>query len=161
MSKATARHAWAFTPRFRAGASGWRSNPAIERIKEAVTEIKAADRKAPLLAAEGSVLFLRTVSSALRNVDSSSAAIGSAVNRAIEALVPIIAQAPAMVLPAGTGSAGARDGAMGYWPCLVESGGRTVRPHSHLRLVPVRTLRTERVDDPLAPLADYVDCSIM
>jgi hypothetical protein len=54
----------------------------------------AADRKAPLLAAEGSVLFLKTVSSALRNVDSSSGAIGSAVNRAIEALVPIITQAP-------------------------------------------------------------------
>ena len=95
MSKAVNKHAWAFSPRFRRGAFGWRSEPAITRIKEALTEIKAFNRKEPILAAEGAVLFLSKLSPALENIDSSSGAIGSAVNRAIEALVPIIAKAPA------------------------------------------------------------------
>ena len=46
-----------------------------------------------MLAAEGAVLFLEKVSPALQNVDSSSGAIGSAVNRAIADLVIIIARA--------------------------------------------------------------------
>ncbi|MBP6646482.1 MAG: hypothetical protein KA207_11535 [Burkholderiaceae bacterium] len=95
MSKAINKHAWAFSPRFRRGAFGWRSEPAIARIKEALAEIKAFNRKEPLLAAEGAVLFLTKLSPALENIDSSSGAIGNAVNRAIEALVPIIAKAPA------------------------------------------------------------------
>jgi len=95
MSKAASKHAWTFSPRFRRGAFGWRSEPAITRIKEALTEIKAFNRKEPMLAAEGAVLFLTKLSPALENIDSSSGAIGSAVNRAIEALVPIIAKSPA------------------------------------------------------------------
>jgi hypothetical protein len=42
---ATFKHAWAFAPRFRAGAFGWRSEPSITRIKEAVSEIKAVVKK--------------------------------------------------------------------------------------------------------------------
>lgn len=95
MSKAAGKHAWLFSPRFRRGAFGWRSEPAITRIKEAVSEIKAAVKKDPMLAAEGAILFLQKVSAALQNIDSSSGAIGTAVNRAIDALVPIIAKAPA------------------------------------------------------------------
>jgi hypothetical protein len=57
----------------------------------AVTEIKRAARTDPLLAADGAVLLLEKLSPALEQVDSSSDALGSAVNRAIEALVPIIA----------------------------------------------------------------------
>ena len=97
MSKAADKHAWAFAPRFRRGGFGWRSEPAIVRIKEAIAEIKAVSRKAPLLAAEGAVLFLQKLSPALENIDSSSGAIGTAVSRAIEALAPIIAKAPADV----------------------------------------------------------------
>jgi len=41
------------------------------------------------------VTFLERLSPALENVDSSSGAIGTAVNNAIAALVPIIADAPA------------------------------------------------------------------
>ncbi len=52
-------------------------------------------RKDPLLGAEGAVLFLEKVSPAIEQVDSSSGAIGTAVDRAIEALVAIIAAAPA------------------------------------------------------------------
>ena len=58
-------------------------------------EIRKVRRKDPVLAGEGAVLFLEKVSPALEHVDSSSEAIGNAVNRAIEALVPIIATAPA------------------------------------------------------------------
>jgi len=86
---------WGFKARFRRRAFGWRSQPAIKRIKEAVSEIRRAARSDELLAAEGAVVFLERLSPALENVDSSSGAIGTAVNNAIVALVPIIANAPA------------------------------------------------------------------
>jgi hypothetical protein len=63
-------------------------------VREAVGEITKVARKDPALAADGAVLFLERVSPALEQVDSSSGAIGSAVNRAIAALVPVIARAP-------------------------------------------------------------------
>jgi hypothetical protein len=89
------KHSWMFAPRFRAGAFGWRSEPAIVRIKEAVTEIKNVAKKDPILGAEGAILFLQKLSAAIQNIDGSSGAIGTAANRAIEALAPIIAKAPA------------------------------------------------------------------
>ena len=88
-------HRWTFRSRFRAGAFGWRSDLPIKRIKEAVAEIKKSARSDKIHGAEGAVVLLEKVSGALQHVDSSSGAIGAAVNRAIEALVPIIAQAPA------------------------------------------------------------------
>lgn len=88
-------HVWTFRSQFRAGAFGWRSDLPIKRIKEAVTEIKKAARKDKVLGAEGAVIFLEKVSGALAHVDSSSGAIGTAVNRAIDTLVPIVSQAPA------------------------------------------------------------------
>jgi len=45
-------------------------------------------------AGEGAVILLERLSPALTNIDSSSGAIGTAVNNAIEKLVPIIADAP-------------------------------------------------------------------
>lgn len=86
---------WSFRARFRRHAFGWRSQPAIKRIKEAVSEIKKAAHKDPLLGAEGAVLFFEKLSPAIEQVDSSSGAIGTAVNNAIDELVPIIAGAPA------------------------------------------------------------------
>ena len=83
-------HKWQFAPRFRRNAFGWKSAVPIQRIKEAVSEIKQVARKEPLLAAEGAVLFFEKLSPALMHVDSSSGALGTAVNRAIETLVPII-----------------------------------------------------------------------
>lgn len=88
-------HKWKFRPRFRRHAFGWRSQPAIQRVKEAVSEIRKVARKDKVLAAEGAVLFLEKVSPALEQVDSSSGAIGTAVGNAIAALVSIIATAPA------------------------------------------------------------------
>ena len=95
MSSRGADHKWQFKARFRRNAFGWRSQPAIQRIREAVSEIKKVARKDRLLAAEGAVVFLEKVSPALERVDSSSGAIGVAVNRAIANLVPITAGAPA------------------------------------------------------------------
>ena len=83
MSRASSKHVWTFASRFRRGAFGWRSDPAIVRIKEALAEIKAHSKKEPMLAAEGAVLFLSKLSPALENIDSSSGAIGTAANRTI------------------------------------------------------------------------------
>ncbi|WP_367185280.1 hypothetical protein [Rugamonas sp.] len=55
---------------------------------QALAEIKAVAKKEPVLAAEGAVLYLEKLAPAIEQVDSSSGSIGSAVNRAIEALVP-------------------------------------------------------------------------
>lgn len=88
-------HKWELKTRFRRHAFGWKSQPAIQRIKQAVSEIKKVARHDPVLAAEGAVLFLERVSPAIEHVDGSSGAIGTAVNRAIEDLVPILAEAPA------------------------------------------------------------------
>jgi tetratricopeptide (TPR) repeat protein len=89
------KHRWAFTARFRARAFGWRSQPAITRVKEAVAEIKKAARADPVLGAEGAVLFIERISPALEQVDSSSGAMGTAVSNALRDLVPIILQASA------------------------------------------------------------------
>ena len=86
---------WAFRARFRRNAFGWKSQPAIQRVREAVSEIKKVARRDPAHAAEGAVLLLERISPAIERVDSSSGAIGTAVNRAIDDLVAIIAQAPA------------------------------------------------------------------
>ena len=88
-------HKWTFRPRFRRQAFGWRSQTPIKRIKEAVSEIKKVARKDKILAAEGAIIFLEKLSPAIEQVDSSSGAIGTAVNNAIDALVPIIVSAPA------------------------------------------------------------------
>lgn len=91
----TRAYKWEFRARFRRRAFGWKSQPAIKRIKEAVSEIKKVSRRDDLLAAEGAVLFLEKISPALEQVDGSSGVIGTTVNKAIIALVPIIADASA------------------------------------------------------------------
>ena len=87
-------HTWEFKARFRRHSFGWKTQPAITRIKQAVAEIKKVAKKEPMLAAEGAIAFLERVSPALEQVDSSSGSIGTAVNNAIAELVPIIADAP-------------------------------------------------------------------
>jgi hypothetical protein len=92
---ASGTYKWEFKARFRRHAFGWKSQPAIVRIKQAIAEIKKVAKNDALLAAEGALLFLERVSPALEQVDSSSGSIGTAVNNAIAELVPIIANAPA------------------------------------------------------------------
>jgi hypothetical protein len=72
---------WQFAPRFRRNAFGWNLDTPIQRIKEALTEIKAVAKKEPLLAAEGAVLFLEKLAPAIEAIDSSTGGMGSAVNR--------------------------------------------------------------------------------
>ncbi len=91
----TEPHKWEFKARFRRHAFGWKSQPAITRIKQAVAEIKKVAKKDPVLAAEGAIAFLERVSPSLEHVDGSSGSIGTAVGNSIGELVPIIANAPA------------------------------------------------------------------
>lgn len=91
----TSGHAWRFKARFRRHTFGWKSQPAIDRLQEAVSEIRQVARTEPILAAEGAVALLERISPALENVDSSSVAIGTAVNHTIAELVPLLVAAPA------------------------------------------------------------------
>lgn len=92
---ASPAHRWEFKARFRRHAFGWKSQPAIQRIRQATSEIRKVARTDPVLAAEGAVTLIERLSPAIEHVDGSSGAIGSAVNRAIAQLVPLIARAPA------------------------------------------------------------------
>jgi hypothetical protein len=87
---------WIFPARFRAGAFGWKSSRlACQRLREAVSEIKKVAKKEPVLSAEGAVRLIEKLWPALEHVDSSSGALGSAVNRALEDLTSLIVKAPA------------------------------------------------------------------
>lgn len=87
-------HAWAFRSRLRRAGFGWNgSKLAIERIHEALAEIRAALKRDPAEAAEGAVLFLEKLSPALCQVDSSTGALGNATYAAVQELVPIIGKA--------------------------------------------------------------------
>lgn len=87
-------HAWAFRTRFRRSAFGWKgSKLAIERIHEAIAEIRAVARQEPASAAEGAVLLLERLSPALNQVDSSSGALGNATYATVQDLVPLISGA--------------------------------------------------------------------
>jgi hypothetical protein len=99
-------HRWEFKARFRRTAFGRRSQPAVQRVKEAVSEIKRVARRNPVLAGDGAVTLLERISPVLESVDSSSGSIGTAVHNAIEELVPIIGAAPADPRPARPGSNG-------------------------------------------------------
>ncbi|MBI5518306.1 MAG: hypothetical protein HY909_31330 [Deltaproteobacteria bacterium] len=91
----TDAHPWEFKARFRRNAFGWRSQPAVTRIRQAVAEIKKVARKSPLVGGEGAVTFLERLAPAIEHVDSSSGSVGTAVGRAIDDLAPLIAGAPA------------------------------------------------------------------
>jgi hypothetical protein len=88
-------HTWAFRSRFRREAFGWKaSRLAIERIHDALIEIRAVARHDPTTAAEGAVLLLEKLSPALCHVDSSSGALGGAAHTAVQELAPLIGAAP-------------------------------------------------------------------
>ena len=89
-------HKWAFPARFRAGAYSWKaSRLACQRLREAVSEIKKVAKKDPLIGAEGAVRLMEKIWPALEHVDSSSGALGSAVNKTLGDLIPIVVNAPA------------------------------------------------------------------
>lgn len=93
---AISKHKWTFPARFRAGAYGWKaSRLACQRLREAVTEIKKVTKKDLMIGAEGAVRLMEKIWPALEHVDSSSGALGSAVNKTLDALIPILVNAPA------------------------------------------------------------------
>jgi hypothetical protein len=90
------KHKWIFPARFRTGAYSWKASKlACQRLREAVSEIKKVAKEAPVLGAEGAVRLIEKLWPALEHVDSSSGALGAAVNKALDALIPIIIMAPA------------------------------------------------------------------
>jgi hypothetical protein len=92
----TEPHKWAFRACFRARAYDWQGTKlARQRLREAVSEIKKVRRQDPLLAGEGAVLLVERLWPALKHIDSSSGAIGTAVNKTVAALLPVLVEAPA------------------------------------------------------------------
>lgn len=68
---------------------------ACQRLREAVSEIKKVAKKEPKLGGEGAVLLIEKLWPALAHIDTSSGALGSAVNKALDDLIPVIVEAPA------------------------------------------------------------------
>lgn len=94
MAKAT--HKWAFKPGMRAGAYSWKSSSkAIERLKSASSEIRAVARVDPVTAAEGVIALAQRIWPAFEHIDTSSGALGNAVRRTLEELLPVLIEAPA------------------------------------------------------------------
>ncbi|HEX7369980.1 MAG TPA: hypothetical protein VF284_06840 [Rhodanobacteraceae bacterium] len=86
--------AWAFRRSLHRSAFGWRGTRlAITHLKEALAEIRTVARRDPTRAAEGAVLLLEKISPAVRDIDSSSGALGSAAHAVVAELVPIIVAA--------------------------------------------------------------------
>ena len=89
-------HKWAFKARFRTDTYGWKGTSlASKRLKEAISEIKKVAKSDPVLAGEGCVALMERLWPALQGIDSSSGALGRAVNRTLETLIPILITAPA------------------------------------------------------------------
>jgi hypothetical protein len=87
---------WQFRARFRAKAYGWHgSSLAISRLKEAVSEIKAVAKSDPVAAGDGAVSLMERIWPALQDIDTSSGAVGTAVARTLDELIPILAAVPA------------------------------------------------------------------
>ena len=89
-------HKWTFKSRFRANAYGWKGTAlASKRLKEAVSEIKKVARSDLVTAADGAVSLMERIWPALQGIDGSSGALGSAVNRTLDGLIPFVIEAPA------------------------------------------------------------------
>jgi len=90
------RHKWAFTARFGSSAYGWGGTGlATKRLKDAASEIRKVARGDPALAAEGAVTLMERLWPALQDIDTSSGALGNAVNGTLEQLIPVLVSAPA------------------------------------------------------------------
>lgn len=95
-TKAALKRTWEFRKYIRSNAFGWRSSAlAINRLGEAVSEIKKVAKVEPLAAGEGVVQLCERIWPALQQVDSSSGALGTAVVNSLEALMPVLIDSPA------------------------------------------------------------------
>lgn len=89
-------HKWTFKSRFRKNAYGWKGTAlASKRLREAVSEIRKVAKSDPIAAADGTVSLMERIWPALQGIDGSSGALGSAVNRSLDAVIPVIVTAPA------------------------------------------------------------------
>ncbi len=87
---------WLFKNKFRARVYGWRgSKPAISRLREAASEIRSVAKSDPVAAGEGVVTLMERIWPAFQDIDTSSGALGTAVARTLNELIPILADAPA------------------------------------------------------------------
>ena len=88
------KHKWKFKSHFRREVYAWNGTAkASKRMKEAVSEIKKIAKKDSSLAGEGVVELFYRLYPALMHIDSSSGALGTAMNKTIDALIPILIKA--------------------------------------------------------------------
>ncbi len=88
------KHKWKFKSHFRLHAYGWKGTaPASKRMREAVSEIKEIAKKDSALAGEGVIELFYRLYPALMQIDSSSGALGTAMNKTIDPLIPILIKA--------------------------------------------------------------------
>ena len=89
-----AKHKWRFKSHFRRAAYGWKGTAlASKRMKEAVSEIKRVAQKDPSLAGAGVVELFCRLYPAVMQIDGSSGAVGTALNRTIDQLCPLLPKA--------------------------------------------------------------------
>ena len=75
-------HEWQFKRKFRTNAYGWRaSSLAIGRLKEAAAEIRSVAKSDPVAAGDGVVSLMERIWPAFQGIDTSSGALGEAVER--------------------------------------------------------------------------------
>jgi hypothetical protein len=90
------KYSWKFKPKMRARSYGWQgTQKAVSRLKEAVSEIKVVARKDPVLAGEGVVCLMERIWPAFEHIDTSSGALGGAIYRTLNMMIPILVKAPA------------------------------------------------------------------
>jgi len=88
------KHKWKFKSYFRSGAYSWKGTAkASKRMKESVSEIKKVAKKDTSLSGEGAIELFVRLYPAVMHIDGSSGAIGSAINRTINVLMPMIINA--------------------------------------------------------------------
>jgi len=89
-----ATHKWKFKAHFRTGAYGWKGTAlASKRMKEAVSEVKKVARTDSALAGKGAIELMCRLYPACEHIDGSSGSLGTALNRTVAALVPIVTEA--------------------------------------------------------------------
>ncbi|MBC8481591.1 MAG: hypothetical protein H8D47_02895 [Planctomycetes bacterium] len=89
-----AKHKWTFKSRFRREAYSWNGTAlASKRMREAVSEIKKVAKKDSALAGQGVIELFVRLYPALMQIDSSSGALGTAMNKTIDSLMPILIKA--------------------------------------------------------------------
>lgn len=87
---------WKFKAKLRSNAYGWRgSKLAISRLKEATSEIKSVARSNPVAAGDGVISLAERIWPAFQGIDTSSGALGAAVARTLDELIPLLIDAPA------------------------------------------------------------------